>query len=115
MIIINEEKWSDIKNDFLHSVEYEYTEEPLIHFNYKTNQPEEIGTREVYEFSKNGMDFMLTLDKERRVIKNDSESKHKKNESLVRSNDELVYKLSIKFRDEEGTWKDSSHLEKKFD
>jgi hypothetical protein len=111
MVIINEDKWDDIKRDFLGEVKYEFHEEPLIYFNHKTNNQEEIGTREIYEFSKKDMDFMLILDKEHRLIKTTSEKDGKFKEHFQRSPDEFTFKLSIKYRHFNGDWKDSSAME----
>ena len=99
MIVINEDQWDDIKRDFLSEVDCEFTEEPLMHFNAKTNMTEEIGKREVYEFSKNEMDYMIILDKE--IARDDAER--------------VIFKLSVKFKDQEGNWKDSSALESNFE
>ncbi len=115
MITINEEKWSDIKNTLLGSIDYEFTEEPLIYFDHKKNQQEEIGTRETYEFSKNDRDFMLILDKTHRLTKSSSEKDGKLKEHYSRSPNEFTYKLSIKYRDQDGSWKDSSALEGNFE
>lgn len=115
MIIINEDKWDDIKSSLLSSIEYEFTEEPLIYFNHKTSEQEEIGTRETYEFSKNGKDFMLILDKAHRLIKISSEKDGRLKEHYMRSPNEFTYKLSIKFCDQDGSWKDSSALENNFE
>lgn len=114
MIIINEDKWEDIKNDFLSSIEYEFTEEPLIYFNHKNNQQEEIGTREIYNFTKNDRDYMLILDKENRLSKSTSEKDGKLKEHYQRSSTEFTYKLRVQFRDQDGSWKDSSALEDNF-
>ena len=114
MVIINEDKWDDIKNDFLNSIDYDFKEEPLVYFNHKTNQQEEIGIREIYEFSKDNRDFILILDKEHRLNKTTSEKNGKVKEHYSRSPEELTYKLSIKFRDGDGSWKDSSALENNF-
>ncbi|MFA5829635.1 MAG: hypothetical protein WC843_04020 [Candidatus Gracilibacteria bacterium] len=111
MIYINEDKWDDIKRDFLDSIEYEVSEEPLVYFDHKTNTQEEIGIRETYEFSKNNMDYMLILDKEHRLTKTSSEKGGKLKEHYSRSPDEFSYKLSVKYRDLDGSWKDSSSLE----
>lgn len=115
MIIINEDKWDDIQNDFLDSVDYEFSEEPLIYFNHKTNEQEEIGTREIYQFTKNDMDFMVILDKENRLMKTSTEKKGVLKEQFSRSPDEIIYKLSVKFRDQDGSWKDSSAMESNFE
>lgn len=111
MVIINEDKWDDIKRDFLADADYELSEEPLIYFNHKTNEQEEIGIRETYEFTKNDRDFMLILDKEYRLNKTTSEKDGKLKEHYSRSMDEFTYKLSVKFRGEDGSWKDSSALD----
>ena len=115
MITLNENKWDDIKNDFLSSIDYELSEEPLVYFNPKNKQQEEIGVREIYEFSKDNRDFMLILDKEHRLTKTTSEKDGKLKEHYQRSPDEFTYKLSIKFRDGDGSWKDSSALENSFE
>lgn len=115
MITINEDKWDDMKRDFLNSVEYEFKEEPIIHFNAKNNQQEEIGVREIYEFSKNDMDFMLTLDKEHKLLKTTSEKDGKQKDHYQRLPDEFTYKLSIKYRHLDGEWKDSSAMENNAD
>ena len=115
MISINEDKWDDIKNTLLTAIKHEFTEEPLIYFNHKTNEQEEIGTRETYEFSKNGTDYMLILDKAHRLTKSSSEKNGKLKEHYSRSPDEFTYKLSIKFRDQDGSWKDCSALESGFE
>jgi hypothetical protein len=115
MININEDKWDDIKNDFLSTIEYEFSEEPLIYFNNKTNTQEDIGTRETYEFTKNDNDFMVIMDKERRLTKTSSEKDGKQKDHYQRSLDEYTYKLSVKFRDKDGSWKDSSAMESNFE
>ena len=99
MIVINEDQWDDIKRDFFFFFDCEFTEEPLMHFNSKSHAAEEIGKREVYEFSKNEMDYMIILDKE--VAREDAER--------------TIYKLSVKFKDQDGNWKDSSALESNFE
>lgn len=114
MVIINEDKWDDIKKDFLSSADYEFSEEPLVYFNHKNNEQEEIGIREIYEFSKNDRDFMLILDKEHRLIKTTSEKDGKQKDHYRRDPSEFTYKLSVKFRDGDGSWKDSSALESNF-
>ena len=116
MIIINEDKWDDIKNGLLSELEDdEVSTEPLFRFDYKTNQEEEIGLRETHEFTKNGMDIMLVLDKENRVTKTEVEKNGRLVEHYARSPNEYSYKLSIKFRDKDGSWKDSSALEKRYE
>jgi hypothetical protein len=115
MITINEEKWEDIKNDFLGTVEYEFNEEPLVYFDSKTNTQEDIGTRETYEFSKNDMDFMIIMDKERRLTKTSTEKDGKQKDHYRRSLNEYTYKLQVKFRDQDGSWKDSSAMEGNFE
>lgn len=115
MIIINEDKWDDIKTDFLNSIDYEFSEEPLFYFNHKTNEQEEVGMRETYEFSKNNMDFMVVLDKEKKLLKTSSEKDGKLKEHFSRSTNEIIYKLSVKFRDQDGSWKDSSAMESNFE
>lgn len=115
MITINEDQWEDIKRDFLSAVEYEFSEEPLIYFNQKTNEQQEIGMRETYEFSKNDMDFMVILDKELRLSKTTTEKDGRQKDHYSRSSDEYVYKLSVKFRDKDGEWKDSSAMESRFE
>ncbi|MFA5160427.1 MAG: hypothetical protein WC484_08005 [Candidatus Omnitrophota bacterium] len=115
MININEDKWDDIKRDFLSEIEYEFSEEPLIYFDHKTNTQEEIGTRETYTFTKNDMDIMVIMDKERRLTKTSSEKDGKQKDHYRRSLDEYTYKLSVKFRDKDGSWKDSSALEGNFE
>ena len=111
MVIINEDKWDDIKRDFLSDVEYELSEEPLVYFNHKNNTQEDIGTRETYTFSKKDMDFMLILDKELRLTKTTTEKNGRQIDHYSRSPDEYTYKLSVKFRGMDGSWKDSSAME----
>lgn len=111
MIILREDQWDDIKDEFLSQVKYEYREDPLIRFDTKKNVQEEIGTRETYEFTKNDVDYMVILDKEYRLTKTTSEKEGKFKEHYSRSPNEFTYKLSIKFRDKDGSWKDSSALE----
>jgi len=115
MIIINEDKWDDIKRDFLSNVDYTFSEEPLIYFNHKNNEQEEIGTRETYEFTKNDMDFMVVLDIENRLSKTTTEKDGKQKDHYSRSSDEFTYKMSVKFRDKDGSWKDSSAMESNFE
>lgn len=115
MITINEEKWEDIKNDFIKTIEYKFSESPLIYFNHKTNREEEIGTRETYEFSKNDVDYMIVVDIENRLSKSTSEKDGKLKEHYSRSKDEFSYKLSVKFQDKDGSWKDCSALESNFE
>jgi len=111
MVTINEDKWDDIKRDFLSEIEYEVTEEPLVYFNHKTNEQQDIGTRETYLFSKNNMDFMLILDKELRLTKTTTEKNGIQKDHYSRSSDEYTWKLSIKYREMDGNWKDSSAME----
>jgi hypothetical protein len=115
MININENQWDDIKRDFLSAVEYQFSEEPLIYFNYKNNEQQEIGTRETYQFSKNDMDYMVVLDKELRLSKTSTEKGGIQKDHYSRSLDEYTYKLSVKFRDIDGSWKDSSAMESNFE
>jgi hypothetical protein len=115
MIIINEDKWEDIKNDFLSTVECEVSEEPLVYYNPKTNTQEDIGTRETYQFSKNDMDFMIVMDKERRLTKISTEKGGKQKDHYQRSLNEYTYKLQVKFRDRDGSWRDSSAMESNFE
>jgi hypothetical protein len=98
MIILNEEKWEDIKNDFIKTIDYTFSEAPLMYFDHKKNREEEIGTRETYEFTKNETDYMIVVDIENRG-----------------SGENSMYKLSVKFRDKDGSWKDSSALESNFE
>lgn len=115
MVIINEDKWDDIKRDFLSDIEYELNEEPLVYFNHKNNTQEDIGTRETYTFTKNNMDFMLILDKENRLSKTTTEKNGRQIDHYSRSPDEYTYKLSIKYREMNGEWKDSSAMEGNFE
>ncbi len=114
MIIIKEDQWDEIKENLLSSVDYEFSHEPLVYFHHKTNESEEIGTRETYEFTKNNMDFMIILDKEKRLTKTTSEKDGKVKEHFQRSPDEYTYKLTIQYRSQDGSWKDSSSLESSF-
>lgn len=116
MIIINEDKWDDIKANLLDDLEDdEISIDPLFRFDYKTNREEEIGIRETHEFTKNNMDFMLILDKENRVTKTETEKAGRVVEHYSRSPNEYTYKLTIKFRDIDGSWKDSSAMEKRYE
>lgn len=116
MISITEDKWDDIKANLLDDLEDdEVTTEPLFRFDYKANKEEEIGVRETHEFTKNGMDFMLILDKEYRLTKTETEKSGRLVEHYSRSPDEFTYKLTIKFRDIDGSWKDSSAMEKRYE
>lgn len=115
MIIINEDQWDDIKRDFLESVDYEFSKEPLIYFDYKNNEQQEIGVRETYEFTKNNMDIMVIMDKENRLSKTTTEKNGRQKDHYSRSADEFTYKLSVKFRDKDGSWKDSAALESNFE
>ncbi len=116
MIIINEDKWDDIKANLLDDLEDdEISIDPLFRFDYKTNREEEIGVRETHEFTKNNMDFMLILDKENRVTKTETEKGGRLVEHYSRSPNEFTYKLTIKFRDIDGSWKDSSAMEKRYE
>lgn len=98
MVIINEDQWDDIKRDFL-NFEHEVREEPLIRDNPKKNVQEELGVREIHEFTKNDTDYMLIMDKVHQVA----------------DPNRFTYKLSIKYRDRDGSWKDSSALEGNFE
>jgi hypothetical protein len=115
MVNLNEDKWDDIKRDFLSEVDYDFKEEPLVYFDDRTGAQEQIGTRETYEFTKNDMDFMIIMDKERRLTKTSSEKDGKQKDHYKRSLDEYTYKLQVKFRDRDGSWKDSSAMEDNFD
>jgi hypothetical protein len=116
MIILSEEKWDDIKANLLDDLEGDnVTTEPLFRFDYKTNQEQEIGVRETHEFTKNGMDFLLTLDKENKLTKTEGEKNGRVVEHYARSPNEFSYKLHIKFRDIDGSWKDSSAMEKRYE
>jgi hypothetical protein len=115
MVIINEDKWEDMKRDFLSDIDYEFSDEPLIYFNHKLNLPEEIGIRETYEFSKNGMDYMIVLDKEHRLTKTTTEKNGQSKDHYQRNPDEWTYKLSVKLRDQDGSWKDSTSLENRLE
>jgi hypothetical protein len=111
MVNINENKWDDIKRDFLSDIEYEFSEEPLIYYNDRNDTQEEVGTRETYQFSKNDQDYMIIMDKERRLTKTSTEKDGKQKDHYTRSLDEYSYKLQVKFRDTDGSWKDSSAME----
>lgn len=114
--MISEEKWEDIKNNLLSDLDDDdVTTEPLIRFDYKTNQEEQIGVRESHEFTKNNMDFQLILDKENKVTKTEAQKSGRTVEHFARSANEYTYKLTIKFRDIDGSWKDSSALEKRYE
>jgi len=115
MININEDKWDDIKRDFLSDVDYEFNEEPLVYYNHKTNTQEDIGTRETYTFTKKDMDIMMILDKELRLSKTSTEKNGIQKDHYTRSKDEYSYKLSVKFRGMDGSWKDSSAMEGNFE
>jgi len=116
MITISEDKWDDIKANLLDDLEDdEISIEPLFRFDYKTNQEDQMGVRETHEFSKNGMDFMLILDKENKVTKTESEKSGRLVEHYARSENEFTFKLTIKFRDIDGSWKDSSAMEKRYE
>ncbi len=116
MIIISEDKWDDIKANLLDDLEDDdISIDPLFRFDYKTNQEEEIGIRETHEFTKNNMDFMLILDKENKVTKTEVEKDGRLVEHYARSPNEYSYKLTIKFRDIDGSWKDSSAMEKRYE
>jgi len=116
MITITEDKWDDIKANLLDDLEDdEVNVEPLFRFDYKANHEEQIGLRETHEFTKNGMDFMLILDKENKVTKTETEKSGRLIEHYSRSPNEYLYKLTIKFRDIDGSWKDSSAMEKRYE
>jgi len=116
MINITEDKWDDIKANLLDDLEDDKVSmEPLVRFDYKTNQEEEIGIRETHEFTKNNMDFMLILDKANKLSKTETEKSGRLVEHYTRSPDEYTYKLTIKFRDIDGSWKDSSAMEKRYE
>ncbi len=115
MIIIKDDQWDEIKENLLSSIQYEFRQEPLVRFDHKKNQAEEIGVRETYEFSKDNKDYLLILDKEHKLLKTTSEKEGRLKEHYARSPDEFTYKLSIKFRDQDGSWKDSSALESHFE
>lgn len=107
MIIISEDKWDYIKVNLLDKLEEDKVgTEPLFRFNYDTNQEEKIGMRETHEFTKNGMDFLLVLDKE---------AKATQNEEHFSGGIEYIFKMTIKFRDVDGSWKDSSAMEKRYE
>ncbi len=115
MITINENQWDDIKRDFLSNVEYELTKEPLIRFDYKKNTSEDIGERETYAFTKADRDYMVILDKENKIVKSETEKDGKYKEHFMRMPDEFTYKLTVKFCDTDGNWKDSSAMESNFE
>ena len=116
MISISEDKWDDIKANLLDDLEDDDVSiEPLHRFDHKTNQEEVIGVRETHEFTKNGMDFMLIMDKENKVSKTEVQKSGRTVEHYSRSPDEYMFKLTIKFRDVDGSWKDSSAMEKRYD
>lgn len=110
MIIINEDKWDEIKELLLGSADYRLNKEPLVRYDHGKNQQETIGARETYEFSKNDVDYMVILDKEHKLTKTTSEKDGRYKEQYSRSPTEIVYKLSVKFCDKDGNWKDSSAL-----
>lgn len=108
MIIISEDKWDYIKVNLLDNLEDDKVGmEPLFRFNYDTNEEEKIGMRETHEFTKSGMDFLLVMDKEEKPLKNE--------EHFTGSTKEYFFKLTIKFRDVDGSWKDSSAMEKRYE
>lgn len=114
MIIINEDKWDDMKSAFLSKIDYDFSEEPLVYFNHKTNEQQEIGTREKYTFTKNNMDFMIILDKEHRLNKVTTQKNGRQIDHYSRNPNEFTYKLSVKYREMDGSWKDSSAMENSF-
>ena len=116
MIIISEDKWDMIRENLLDDLdEDKVSTEPLVRFDFKKNLEEPIGVRETHEFTKNNMDFELILDKENKTIKNTSEKDGKVHETYTRVPNEYTYKLTIRFRDVDGSWKDSSALEKRYE
>ena len=116
MITISEDKWDDIKANLLDDLEDDVVNiAPLHRFDHKTNQEEVVGVRETHEFTKNGMDFQLIMDKENKVSKTEVEKSGRLVEHYTRSPNEYTYKLTIKFRDVDGSWKDSSAMEKRYD
>ncbi|MBT6068615.1 hypothetical protein HOG48_02570 [Candidatus Peregrinibacteria bacterium] len=111
MLHLNEEKWLDIKHEFLESVDYEMEEEELFRFDEKTRGEVEAGWRETYYFEKAGMEVKLQVDIKPKVLRTESEGKDgslKVNYNEVEG--ENMYHILVKVKDDYGDWVDSSAL-----
>ena len=112
MLKLNEDKWLDLKNDFLESVDYEVEEEDLYRFDDKMNAEVQNGHREIYFFEKAGSEIRLQVDIKPKVNRTESIGK---DGSLKVNYEEVegqnMYSITIQVKDEYGDWVDSSAFE----
>ncbi|MDP4008767.1 MAG: hypothetical protein Q8P68_06275 [Candidatus Peregrinibacteria bacterium] len=115
MLKINEDKWLDIKNDFLESVDYDLEEEEIYRFDEQSGSEVPNGHRETYSFEKAGMEIRMQVDIVPKVERSEAIGK---GGALKVKYDEIegesMYKITIKIKDQHGDWVDSSAFEEGF-
>lgn len=112
MLKLNHDKWLDLKNDFLESVDYDMEEEEIYRFDEHSRSELKVGHREIYFFSKAGMEIRMQVDIVPKVERTEALGK---GGSLRVDYEEVegenMYKLTIQVKDEYGDWVDSSAFE----
>ena len=115
MLHLNEDRWQEIKHQWLPKLHPELEVVPLIDFDHKTNHQEKIGEREIYTFSFQDKDYRLILDKEYAPLVNEHQ-KHGHNVRAVdRDPQHFIYKMRVQYLNNYGTWVDASALEDQFE
>lgn len=112
MLRLNEDKWLDLKHDFLESVDYEMEEEDLYRFDEQSNSEVKNGKRETYYFEKAGAEIKLQVDIKPKVERTEALGKDgslKVNYEEIEG--EFMYNITIKVQDEYGDWVDSAAFE----
>src|SRR3989338_5810786 len=114
MLKLNEDKWLDLKNDFLESVDYEVEKENIYRFDEHSRSEVKSGERETYYFEKAGIEIKMQIDIVPKVERTEGFGKggalkvdYKEIEG------ENMYKITIQVKDDYGDWVDSSAFEAK--
>lgn len=112
MLKLNEDKWLDLKNDFLESVDYDLEEEEIYRFDERSRSEVRCGHREIYRFEKAGMEIKMQVDIVPKVERTEAIGK---SGALKVTYDEIegenMYKITIQVKDQYGDWVDSSAFE----
>ncbi len=115
MLKLNEDKWLDLKHGLLETVEYDLEEGDIYRFDEHSNSEIKNGVRQIYSFEKAGMEIRMQVDIVPKVTRNEAIGKDGSLKvDYEQSEDESMYKITIKAKDEYGDWVDSSAFEDKF-
>lgn len=115
MISLSKDKWLDIREGLLSTVDYEVEKEKLFRFDERSNGQVEYGEREVYLFEKAGAEVKMQVDIVQKTERHEAQGKN--GEIKMRYEDidgEKTYRLSVFIKDQYGSWKDSSAFEEGF-